>query len=328
LVNDCSPDNCQNIIEEHTKKDKRIIMIKHEINQGVSVARNDGMNIAKGEYIGFVDSDDYIDLNFYEKLYNEAKNNEYPDVVKGNVKITDFNGKTKIENINKDIRKNKFHFAWQFWSAIYKNSFIQKNKIDFPSGIIVIQDDVFLTKVNILIKKIVTIDDIFYNYIRVEDSLNSPILSKKKIKSNIDAMKLIIEIINLGIISKENYFFIFIMRLVYLKSMFGRVSNQDDESKQLIVRELIELYDMCKYKDEFLMDSRTEKWYEFLADENKHRSYRLYKLYDYLNSEYVKYEVYRIKLFNFVPLLKIKLTAKFIHAKLFGFIPLFGIKRK
>jgi len=71
-VNDGSPDNSLAILEEYAKKDERIRIINKE-NGGVSSARNCAIPLVQGEYIGFVDSDDWIDLDFYEKLYNTAK---------------------------------------------------------------------------------------------------------------------------------------------------------------------------------------------------------------------------------------------------------------
>ena len=68
LIDDGSPDNCGQICDEYKKKDPRIRVI-HKQNAGVSAARNSGLEIASGEYIGFVDSDDYIAPNMFEELY-------------------------------------------------------------------------------------------------------------------------------------------------------------------------------------------------------------------------------------------------------------------
>lgn len=71
-INDGSKDSSLNILKKYALNDERIKIIdKH--NEGLSAARNDGLNAATGEYIGYVDSDDWVDLNFYEKLYNAAK---------------------------------------------------------------------------------------------------------------------------------------------------------------------------------------------------------------------------------------------------------------
>src|SRR3954470_7921673 len=69
FVNDGSSDNSSQIINEFKKKDNRIILINQE-NQGVSIARNNGLKAASGEYVGFVDADDYIDCEMYETIYS------------------------------------------------------------------------------------------------------------------------------------------------------------------------------------------------------------------------------------------------------------------
>ena len=68
LVNDGSPDNCPFICDEYAKKDKRIIVV-HKENGGLSSARNAGLEIVQGEYISFIDSDDWIHENYNEILY-------------------------------------------------------------------------------------------------------------------------------------------------------------------------------------------------------------------------------------------------------------------
>ena len=79
-VNDGSPDNSLQILEEYAQKDNRIKIINQE-NQGLSEARNNGIKVANGEYIGFLDSDDYVSLNFYENLYNRGQETEADIVV-------------------------------------------------------------------------------------------------------------------------------------------------------------------------------------------------------------------------------------------------------
>ena len=72
-VNDCSKDNTLQIINKYADKDKRIIIINNEINIGASLSRNKGLELAKGKYISFLDSDDLIQMQLYENLYNEAE---------------------------------------------------------------------------------------------------------------------------------------------------------------------------------------------------------------------------------------------------------------
>lgn len=75
LVEDGSPDNCGAICDRFAEKDSRIRVL-HKKNAGVGAARNDGIKLATGEYVIFVDSDDYIPEDAYEKMYNCAKEND------------------------------------------------------------------------------------------------------------------------------------------------------------------------------------------------------------------------------------------------------------
>ena len=82
LIDDGSPDNCGKICDEYEARDSRIIVI-HQENQGVSAARNAGLNIAVGEYIGFVDSDDWIEPEMYGTMIGLAKAKELDVVMCG-----------------------------------------------------------------------------------------------------------------------------------------------------------------------------------------------------------------------------------------------------
>lgn len=72
LVDDGSPDSCPRICDEYKKKDTRVKVV-HKQNGGLSDARNAGMKLVEGEYVAFIDSDDYVDLYMFEKLYAAAK---------------------------------------------------------------------------------------------------------------------------------------------------------------------------------------------------------------------------------------------------------------
>ena len=72
-IDNCSTDNTLNILNEYAKKDSRIKVIANKVNKGVANSRNLGLDSASGEYVGFVDSDDFIELDMFEKLYKVAK---------------------------------------------------------------------------------------------------------------------------------------------------------------------------------------------------------------------------------------------------------------
>ena len=108
LVNDGSSDNSANIAKEYSRLDKRVRVI-HQNNSGPSVARNMGISIARGKYVGFVDSDDYIEKTMYEELFKSADKNNVPYVIvlgenevnEGTIEIKDMKNKTTSKfNIN------------------------------------------------------------------------------------------------------------------------------------------------------------------------------------------------------------------------------------
>lgn len=73
VINDCSPDNAKKILSEYEKKYKNIKVIHNKTNKGIGYNRNSGIEKASGKYIAFVDSDDYVDITMYEKMYNKAE---------------------------------------------------------------------------------------------------------------------------------------------------------------------------------------------------------------------------------------------------------------
>ncbi len=105
LVDDGSPDNCPAICDEWAKRDERIKTI-HKINEGAGFSRNAGMDKARGDYILFVDSDDYIDLSAAEKCVEAFKKDNSDIVMFGRVEVKS-NGETK----NKPIVTDKYFFA-------------------------------------------------------------------------------------------------------------------------------------------------------------------------------------------------------------------------
>ncbi len=201
-INDGSTDNSLKILEDYAKQDDRLKIITIQ-NSGVSVARNIGIKNSTGEYIGFVDSDDWIDFDFYEKLYNSVELNNY-DIVKADM-IRVYSNKSELSSLNNQIKNNIYFFTSEFYSAIYKKNFLNNNKILFPVNIITGEDIVFslqcvLAKPNLCIMKGTN-----YYYYKERENSKSKTLSTQKILSLYEQITTIINLLNSSDISKEEY---------------------------------------------------------------------------------------------------------------------------
>ena len=102
LINDGSPDNSGIICDEYARADSRIKVI-HQQNSGLSAARNAGLAVAKGDYIGFVDSDDWIDKSMYESMITEAQTLEADIVICDYYKVKKKKAKAVTEQINPGV---------------------------------------------------------------------------------------------------------------------------------------------------------------------------------------------------------------------------------
>lgn len=199
LVNDGSTDDCGNICDDYAKKDQRIKVI-HKINGGLSDARNAGIEIAKGQYIGFVDSDDYINANMYERLVNIMKtdNSEiavcnyslvYEETEKNIFEKNDFDDNyLLIDNKNKLIEyamKNNYDTFTVAWNKVYLRELF--NDIRYPKG--KIHEDVFTTyKLLYKAQKISYTKDAMYYYLQRETSIMGQKFNEKRLH-RLDALQ-------------------------------------------------------------------------------------------------------------------------------------------
>ena len=177
-VNDGSTDNCPKILEEFKSKDDRIKIINKE-NGGVSIARNAGLEIASGEYIGFIDADDYIDENFFELLYNEAKEND-ADVACGGIKRENdgqthfFINYSQMVITNDIYDKINFSKIVQFsfvWNKIFRHSFLKENELKFMPNVN-FEDIIFSAQFTMKSDILVCVPNTFYHYVKRNESIS------------------------------------------------------------------------------------------------------------------------------------------------------------
>lgn len=145
LVNDGSPDNSQTIIDEYVEKYPDKVIGLYKENGGLSDARNYGIPYAKGEYIGFLDSDDYADVTMFEKMYTEAKQSNADIVTCGYYGIDESKGtyryfqKGNMKQFGMSLKENPkllYTNAPYAWNKIYRRTLFEKSGILFPKGLL------------------------------------------------------------------------------------------------------------------------------------------------------------------------------------------------
>lgn len=173
-INDGSTDNSQIILEEYARRDPRFIVVNKK-NEGPGIARNIGLQMARGEYVGFVDPDDWISSDYYEQLYTQAKKLDSDIVIADLVKYQDWDGRCwkhmfweraispyKSEPMEIPVGKNIDHdlilqnlliSPCYAWLRLYKTELLRRNNILF-SNIRCFEDVMFVLKSHMLAKNI------------------------------------------------------------------------------------------------------------------------------------------------------------------------------
>jgi len=193
LVDDGSPDNCPKKCDEWAKKDNRIKVI-HKANGGLSDARNCGIDNACGDYIMFVDSDDYLTINALEKLTEilERNNADFvmggvtifkedttPQVEKSNEREQLFEGEQVIEN----IYKSEIPFIMTAWAKLYKISIFENLRYEVGK---IHEDEFMYHKFMAKTRKFVYTSFPVYNYL-VRSSGITGSVSEKNLEHTIEA---------------------------------------------------------------------------------------------------------------------------------------------
>ena len=205
VVNDGTKDNSQKIIDKYVKKypDKIKSYIKE--NGGQGSARNYGLKKTTGEYIGYVDSDDFVEKDMYKKLYNKAKENNYDIVVCGNYNVSeDYQNKNIdafINNYNTDL-ENIFFGKMAVWNKIYKRDILIKNKLEFKEKVWY-EDLAFTLKAIMNSNTFAFIDEPLYDYLIREGST----MNNSNVQRNLEILDAFNDILSyIQHNKKEEYF--------------------------------------------------------------------------------------------------------------------------
>ncbi|MBO5926417.1 MAG: glycosyltransferase [Clostridia bacterium] len=177
LVDDGSPDDSPKMCDDYALKDERIKVV-HKENGGLSDARNKGLEVATGDYVLFLDSDDYISLDATEKFLSYAENGY--DILMGNAVVE--GGACNLERLKtsdllsgkeyllKACRENKAPMA--AWLNVYSKKFLDDNNLRFKKGILH-EDEEFTPRCLLASKSVAYVENYFYYYLIRENSITT-----------------------------------------------------------------------------------------------------------------------------------------------------------
>lgn len=240
VVNDGTKDNSMDIVKKYDVK------VINQENSGLSEARNTGVKSAKGEYIIFLDSDDFIEKDLLKKINDSLKNK--PDVVRFQIQdykdgeVTNKYNEEPFENLDgvEALKKiTNYHYVENAWAYAIKRSYYEKEKFSFKKG--TYHEDFGLTPLIIIkAKKVNSIDYLGYNYVQREGSIMSSKdyeKTKKKVEDFYNHYKyLISEVDKLKV--DTTYFKSFISNSLILK-ITELKSNEYKEYKRKLKEEKV-----------------------------------------------------------------------------------------
>lgn len=247
LVDDGSPDECGKICDEYAEKDSRIRVI-HKENGGLSSARNAGLDIAAGKYVGFVDSDDWIEPDMYEILYKITEENKAEIgvvtskiIYSDRISITGIHGlviHNKLEAMKEVIVSGLYDEV--VWTKLFKKEVIGKER--FKTGIIY-EDTDFTYRVIDKCSKVVSLGKPLYNYVKRENSA----MDKAVKEINLDGIYIYEEMYRFIMSNypelKEDVLIKFVnTMLINLNHLCKTVKTDKVEEKILLVSEKLNRY--------------------------------------------------------------------------------------
>jgi glycosyltransferase involved in cell wall biosynthesis len=232
-VNDCSPDNSREIVLAYQHSHSNLILLEHEKNKMLGAARNTGLRAARGKYVWFIDSDDYIKENVFGKLLSIAEENELEILHFNAQRITD-EGKvldypcffpketdvmTGVDYLN-DATVSYWGKPVTAWIKIYKREFLLANQLFYPENVY-FEDNLHTLNSFLVCKCFKYITDIIYNYrIRENSITETDIYSGIKLADRIhyccDCINLLDGLPQTAVIRKDVYIYIFLSKKVIL----------------------------------------------------------------------------------------------------------------
>jgi glycosyltransferase involved in cell wall biosynthesis len=230
VVDDGSTDNTLNILKKLTERHKNLRVFSQE-NQGVSIARNRGLEMAVGKYVWFVDADDYIMPNAFVVLSVFASDNHLDVLFFGmNIETTDgLQKRCLIQEVPKRIQMSGIsavkqgYYPTSAWLALWRKSYLNKIDLSFEPGLKYGEDSLFSFSAVIQAEKVMFIDDVLYVYsIYSNSTTTTKFNSDKLLTSKLDDIKVICSLRDMSVrYSKLNPIISLMTRNQYQKILFG-----------------------------------------------------------------------------------------------------------
>ena len=230
-VNDCSPDASQKILEKYAEQHKdKVQVLVNEKNMGQGKSREQGIRAAKGKYVFFIDSDDYIAEDYLETYMNEMKSSPCDVIVGGYIR--DIDGTLKTHKIKNNIWSVSTYVITP--PKMFSKKFLQDYEISFSK--VRCAEDVFFTMdmfCNPLSYRV--IDYAGYYYYMNRNSTTKSLTYDKKLECDISEMfSILLDSYDMSILSKEKYY---IVEYTYIANMVNALLTYGHGCKPAIMKE-------------------------------------------------------------------------------------------
>lgn len=261
-VDDGSTDNSGKICDEYSKLDSRVRVIHNE-NRGVAIALNCGLDNFTGDYVGFVDPDDWVELNCYEEVYKVIKDNNvdfvcfgfYKDTIEECVEMRNLSF-IKSEKLNSQevlrytfIRDRYLAFGAYYWNKLFKAKFFRHKDCGYyirhNENMKVGSDVLFFTECILNSKNVIYHNKSYYHYFQRKSSLvHSKDIEKRK--GSLSAYSNIIKLLKENNIDNDTINWV--KRFyVYHASLLAEIALENDDIENLRLMQ----YEMSRYIKEY-----------------------------------------------------------------------------